>query len=144
MNEIRKISGSIILKGMCLVLALIISNSLFAAGTMASADCGMKCCCQTGPTGMPHHTQRQMRSSIGFCNEVPLSPCGLQSTQPYKLPEVIPVSCCGLHHVVFGPSVILSDSFSGSRNSSGNIIFLPADQRYNSPPLYLQNHAYLI
>jgi hypothetical protein len=144
MNGIRKISSSIILKGMCFALAFIISNSLFAAGTMAAADCGMKCCCQTGPTGMPHHTQKQVQSSIAFCNEVPLSPCGLQSTRPYNLPEVIPVSYCSLRHVVFGPSAISSDSFRGSRYFSGNIIFQPADQRYNLPPLYLQNHAYLI
>jgi hypothetical protein len=117
---------------------------LFAAGTMASADCGMNCCCQAGPAGMQHQPQKQMRSLIGCCSEVPLSPCGLQSTLPYKLPEVIPASCHGFHHVVFGPAAVLSGSFSASRNSSGSVIFLPADQRYISPPLYLQNHSYLI
>jgi len=139
MTKKRAGSGSIIWKAVCLALALITGGSLFATGIMASAGCGMKCCCQTGPMGTHPNAERQMRSSMGCCsNEVPLNPCDLQSGQPNGLPEFIPAE------VTFGPAVILSDSCSDSRSFSGIFTFQFADQKFKTPPLYLQKHEFLI
>jgi hypothetical protein len=138
-------TGSIIWKAMCLALALITGGSLFATGIMASGGCGMKCCCQTGPMGTHPNAERQMRSSMGCCsNGVPLNPCDLQSAQPNDLPEFIPAASGGFHQVPFGPAVILSDSCSDSGSSSGIITLKFTDQKFKTPPLYLQKHEFLI
>ncbi|UCD79220.1 MAG: hypothetical protein JSW26_28110 [Desulfobacterales bacterium] len=132
------------MKAICIALVLITGGSLFATGIMASGGCGMKCCCQTGPMGMQPNTERQIRSLMGCCKGVALNPCELQSALPYEPPDVIAASCCGPLQVTFGPAVILSDSFSESRNCGGNFIFQMADQKFKVPPLYLQNRSYLI
>jgi hypothetical protein len=137
-------SASIVLKAVCLVLALITGGSIFATGIMASADCGMKCCCKSVPTDMQHKAQRQMRSSMDCCSGITLNSCDLQAAQPYKLPEVIPASCCGAHHAAFGPAVALYDYFSDGRYTGGIFAYQQLEQIFTPPPLYLQNHSYLI
>jgi hypothetical protein len=144
MNNKRTGSGSIILKAMCLALALMTGGSVFATGIMASADCGMKCCCKSVPTDMQHKAQRQMRSSMDCCSGITLNPCDLQATQPYKFPEVIPASCRGPHHVAFGPAVALCEYFIDGRYTGGIFTFQQLEQIFTPPPLYLQNHSYLI
>jgi hypothetical protein len=144
MNKTRTGSGAIILKAMCLALALITGSSIVATGMMAAAACGMKCCCQSVASDMQHEAQGQVRSSMGCCPGIALNACDLEAAQPYRLPEIIPASCCGTHQVTFGPTVILYDYFSDGRNASGNFTFQPFDQMFTSPPLYLQNHVYLI
>ena len=137
-------SASIVLKAVCLVLALITGGSIFATGIMASADCGMKCCCRSLPIDMQHKVQRQLRSSVNCCSGITLNPCDLQSSQPYKLPEVIHASCRGPLHAASGPAVALCHYFSNGRYSSGIFTFQQLEQIFTQPPLYLQNRSYLI
>ena len=144
MYKNRTGSGSIMLKAVCLALAFVTGGTFFAAGVMASGGCGMKCCCQIGPSGMHHGTESQMRSLMGCCSRISLNPCGLQSTPRHKFPEMIPASCCGLRHVSIGPALVLSDSYNGIRHAGGYLIFQFADQKFNPPPLYLQYHSYRI
>ena len=144
MNRNRTESGSVVLKAMCLVLALIIGGSMLVSGVMASADCGMGCCCNIAAPNMHHGLQKQMRSSMNYCSSIPLKSCDLQSSRPFELPQVIPASCCGLHHIAFGPAVVVNESLSDAHKSGENYILQLADPTFNSPPLYLKNHSYII
>ena len=144
MNRNRTGSTSFDIKVMCLALAFMIGGSMLATGLMAAADCGMQCCCQIAPPRMHHSAQKQMRSSMYCCSSIPLKACDLQSARPYELPQVIPASCCGLHHIAFGPAVVINEDVSNGHNSGENYIFQLADPTFNSPPLYLKNHSYII
>jgi len=146
MKKYRTGSKSIIFKAVCLLLAVISGGSVFATGAMASAGCGMKCCCplQTVPADKHHNSEMQVRSSSGCCSGLPLNACDLQAAPPYRLPEVVPAACCGPHQAASGPAVIPGDNFIGSRNSSGYFLFQQLHQVFTPPPLYLQNHSYLI
>ena len=135
---------SIMLKAVCTALVLILGGSLFAAGVMGSVGCGMKCCCQTGPTPMQSSAEKQMRSAIGCCSGVPLSPCNLQSTKPFELPDITLASCCLDLPNAYGPTGILIDSNDNGQNLSGNFLSQVLDPKFNSPPLYLQNLSFLI
>jgi hypothetical protein len=117
---------------------------LFAAGVMGSGGCGMKCCCQTGPTHMQPSAERQMRSPMGCCAGVPLRPCDIQSAPPYQLPEIILAACCGDLPTAGGPTAILTDSNDNRRNLGGNFISQVLDPKFNSPPLYLKKLSFLI
>ena len=144
MNKTAIGPRSILLKAVCAVLALILGGSLFAAGVMGSDGCGMKCCCQTGPTHMQPSAERQMRSPMGCCSGVPLRPCDIQSAQPHQLPEITLAACCGGLPCAGGPTGILTDSNDNRRNLGGNSISQVLDPKFNSPPLYLQKLSFLI
>jgi hypothetical protein len=135
---------SILLKAVCTVLALILGGSLFAAGVMGSDGCGMKCCCQTSPTHMQPSAEQQMRSQMDCCSGNPLSPCDIQSAQPFELPEIIPASCCRDLFSANGPTIISTETNDKMLNPGGNFISQILDPKFNSPPLYLQKLSFLI
>ncbi len=144
MNKISHSTRSIMLKAVCTAMVLILGGSLFAAGVMGSEGCGMKCCCQTGPTHMQPSAQKQMRAPMGCCSGVPLSPCDLQSAKPFELPEIILASCGDGLFYTGGASVILTDASDKSQNPGAKFIVQALDPKFNSPPLYLQNLSFLI
>jgi len=144
----RKISTgyrSMMLKAVCISLALILGGSLFATGLMASGGCGMKCCCQVGPpTNMQPSAEKQLRSQMGCCSGAAARSCDLQSAQPFELPDVISASGGRFHSDGFGPAVSLVKIFDGRLASGGGSIFLRSEQKFRSPPLYLQKLSLLI
>jgi hypothetical protein len=144
MNKISAGTRSIMLKAVCTTLVLIFGGSLFAAGVMGSDGCGMKCCCQTGPTHMQPSAEKQMRSQMGCCSGVPFNPCDIQSAKLSELPEIILVSCCGDGPYADRPTVILSDDNDNKQNFGANFISQVLDPQFNSPPLYLQKLSFLI
>jgi hypothetical protein len=144
MNKISTGIRSILLKAVCTAVVLILGGSLFAAGVMGSGDCGMKCCCQTGPTHIQPSAEEQMRAPLGCCSGVPLSPCDLQSTKPFELPDITLASCCIELPNAGGPTGILTDANDNGQHLSGNFIFQVLDPEFNSSPLYLQNLSFLI
>lgn len=144
MNKISTSTRSIMLKVVCTAMVLILGGSLFAAGVMGSDGCGMKCCCQIGPTHMPPSAEKQMRSPMGCCSGVPLSPCDLQSANPFELPDITLASCCIDLPNAGGSTGILAVSNDNRQNLSGNFISQVLDPKFNAPPLYLQNLSFLI
>jgi hypothetical protein len=143
MKKYRTGSGSIILKAICISLALFTGSSIFAAGVMASGGCGMKCCCQTfAPEMQP--PEMRMQSSMGCCSGVQPNACDLQPAPVHKLPEIVQVVHCRAHlRAASGPAAIVP-FFIGSRDCYGNLLLQPHDQIFAPPPLYLQNHSFLI
>jgi len=144
MNKIPSGNNSIMLKAVCTALVLIFGCSLLAVGAMESHGCGMKCCCQSGPTSMQPLAEKQMRAPMGCCSGVPLSPCDLQSTKPLELPEMVLASSRdNISHVGGGP-VILADVNPKSHNSGAKFMVQVLDLKLNPPPLYLSNLSFLI
>jgi hypothetical protein len=125
-------------------MILILGGSLFAAGAMVSDGCGMKCCCQTGPSNMQPSAEKQMRSPMGCCSGVPLSPCNLQSNKPFELPDITLAACCVDLPNADGPTGIIADANDNGQNLSGNFISQVQNPKFNSLPLYLQNLSLLI
>ena len=144
MNKIPTGTRSILLKAVCTALVLILGGSLFAAGVMGSDGCGMKCCCQTGPTHMQSTAEQQIQSPMGCCSGVPLSPCDIQSGRPFELPEIILAACCNDISNAGGSAVIISETSDRRQNSDFNIFSQVLDPKFNSPPIYLQNLTFLI
>jgi len=144
MNKTSTGKRSILLQAVCTAMVLILGGSLFAAGVMGADGCGMKCCCQTGPTHMQPSAEKQMRAPMGCCSGVPLSPCDLQSAKPFELPEIILSSCCDDLSHTGGASVILTGASDKSQNTGGKSIVQILDPKFNSHPLYLQNLSFLI
>jgi hypothetical protein len=135
---------SIMLKAVCTALVLILGGSLFASGIMGSDGCGMKCCCQTGPTHMQPPAEKQMRSPMGCCSGVPLNPCDIQSAKPFDLPEIILAACCEELSNTGGSAVIISDAADRMQKPGINFISQVLDPKFDSPPIYLQNLSFLI
>lgn len=144
MNKIPTGKRSIMLKAVCTAMVLILGGSLFAAGVMGSDGCGMKCCCQSGPTHMQPSAETQMRAPMGCCSGVPLSPCDLQSAKPFELPEIVLASSRADLSSVGGPSVILTDVIHKSQNTGAKFNVQALDPKFHSPPKYLQNLSFLI
>ena len=144
MNKVSANTRSIMLRAVCTALALVLGGSLFAAGALGSDGCGMKCCCQTSPVPMQPAAESQMRSPLGCCSGVPLSPCDLQSALPFDLPEMVLTSCCVDLPLVSGQAVILPDSYFDWLNRGGVFIPQVLSPQFNSPPLYLQKLSFLI
>lgn len=133
------------MKAICVSLAIFTGSNIFAAGIMASGGCEMKCCCQTFAAEMQHTPGMRMQSSMGCCSGVQPSACDLQPTPAHKLQEFVPTVHCRPHlRVASGTAVMLQDLFIGGRNFNGNFLLQPLDQIFALPPLYLQNHSYLI
>ena len=144
MNKIPTGKKSIMLKAVCTALVLIFGCSLFAAGAMGSDGCGMKCCCQSGPTHMQPSAEKQMRAPLGCCSGVPLSPCDLQSAKPLELPEIILASSRDNISHVGGAPVTLTDVNRKSQNPGAKFMVQVPDLKLNPPPLYLAYLSLLI
>jgi hypothetical protein len=133
------------LKAVCISLAFSLGGSLVATGLMASGGCGMKCCCQVGPPmDMQPAAEKQMRSQMGCCSGAAARPCDLQSARPFELPAAVSVSSGRFHPHAFGLAVIPIETFGGRLISCGDSIFLRSEQKFRSPPLYLQKLSLLI
>ena len=144
MNKITTITRLILLKTVCTVMVIILGGSLFAAGALGTGGCGMKCCCQTGSAHLQPAAGQQMQSPTGCCTGIPLNPCDLQSTNPFELPEIVLAVCSDDFSKAGGPAAALTDA-NGRRQSPGtDFISQVMDPKFNSPPLYLQNLAFLI
>lgn len=144
MNKISTSARSIMLKVVCTAMVIILGGSLFAAGAMGAEGCGMKCCCQTGLSHMQSSAEKQMRSPMGCCAGVPLSPCDIQAARPLELPEIILASSCDYLHEVGGTAVMINPAGDERKNSGAKFISQVLDPKFNSPPLYLQNLSFLI
>ncbi|NNL76819.1 MAG: hypothetical protein HKO68_10835 [Desulfobacterales bacterium] len=144
MNKVSANTRSIMLRAVCTALALVLGGSLFAAGALGLDGCGMKCCCQTSPVTMLPAAESQIRSPMGCCSGVPLSPCDLQPAQPFELPEII--LAAGYVHLPIGggTTAILADSYNDWLNRGGVFISQVLSPKFNSPPLYLQKLSFLI
>ena len=144
MNKATAITKTIILKAVCTALVFILGGSLFAAGAMGSDGCGMKCCCQTGPTHVQPAAGQQMQSPMGCCSGVPLSPCDIQSGRPFELPEIILAACCDDLSKAGWSAVILPDGIDRRSKTGLNYFSQALDLKVSSPPIYLQNLSFLI
>ena len=144
MKKISTSNKSTMLKAVCTAMVLILGGSLFASGVMGSDGCGMKCCCQTGPTRMQPSAEKQMRSPMGCCSGVPLSPCDIQSAKPFQLPEITLASCCKDLPHAGGSTVIFTDANDHRLNPGISFISQNLDPQIKSPPIYLHNLSFLI
>ena len=144
MNKIPTGTRSIMLKAVCAALVLTFGGSLFAAGVMGSDGCGMNCCCHTGTTHMQPTAEKKVRSPMGCCAGVPLSPCDIQSAKPFELPEIILASCYDELSKAGGSAVILPDAIGRMPETGLNYLSQVLDLKFNSPPIYLQNLTFLI
>ncbi len=144
MNKLSTRFKSSFHKGVCTVLIVILGGSLFAAGALGANNCGMECCCKTGPTHMQPGTEKQIRSQIGCCSAVPLSPCDLQSANPLELPEFTMASGYWNYPYANGILDVVDNSPTTNPNSDGNSISQILEPQFNPPPLYLQKLTFLI
>ena len=144
MNKTSANKRSIMLKAVSTALILILSGSLFAAGAMGSDGCGMTCCCQNSPTRTQFAAEKQMRSPMGCCSGVPLSPCDLQSSRPIELPDIISATCCIDLPNTGAPTGLSTVSNVLGQNLNGNLISQQQEPAFISPPLFLQNLSFLI
>jgi hypothetical protein len=136
--------SSLVHKTVCVALVLILGAGLFATGALGGDGCGMKCCCRTGLTDMQPTADSQMRSPMGCCSGVPLSPCDLQSAEPFELPEIVLDSYRGDLPNAAGPMIVFADFHSNRQHSDGNFTFQVLDPTIKSPPIYLQKLSFLI
>jgi len=144
MNKNSTSAKSLMLKALCTAMVIVLGGSLFAAGAMGSEGCGMTCCCQTAANHMQSSAEKQMRSPMGCCAGVPLSPCDIQAAGPLELPEVILASSFGNFHDAGGPSAVINPAADERKTSGAKFISQVLDPKFNSPPLYLQNLSFLI
>jgi len=136
---------SMMMKAVCISLALILGGSVFATVLLASGGCRVKCCCQAGPPmNIQLAVEKQIRSQMGCCSGFAARPCDLKSIRHFELP-VIASSCSGRFHPgAFGPALTPVETFDSRLNSGGDSIFLCSEQKFRSPPLYLQKVSLLI
>ena len=144
MNKRVHGTRSNMLKGVCTAMIIVLGASLFAAGAMGSDGCGMKCCCQTGPSNIKAQAEIQMRSPMGCCSGLALNPCDLQSARPIKLPEITRSSCCWQISHVDGATITFSELNEPGLNIGSKSLSQLLDPNFNPPPLYIQKLSFLI
>jgi len=144
MNKNTAGIGSIMLKGICVALTLVLGVSLFAAGAIAESRCGKKCCTQSSPMDMHHSKGNPKPSSAGFCNGNPMVPCDLETGQSSELPEFILSAAGGGQPNTVGPAGIATGSPTGKHNFGGYEIYQLLREKSRSAPKYLQNLSLLI
>ena len=144
MNKMIIGKRSTMRRAVCTVMILFLGAGLFGGAAIGSGGCGIKCCCQTGPSHMKSSAEMQMRSPMGCCSGGTISPCDLQGAKPADLPDpaltqgqASPLNACGSALSV----VALNDN---GRQKSRNVISQTLDPKFNSPPLYLQKLSFLI
>jgi hypothetical protein len=134
----------LLIKAICIGLALTFGTSLIVTGVMANSDCGMKCCCLSKPMTRQHTTQEQIRSSMGCCDQNPITPCDIASGNKRRSLG-IDLACinCSLTDAA-AASVIPADEFIDLYDFRGHTFDQFARKKFPSPPLYLQNLSFLI
>jgi len=143
MNKVGS-GNRLLIKAICIALALTFGASLIATGVMANSGCGMKCCCLSQPMPRHHSTQEQIRSSVGCCDQNPIAPCDIASGNKRKL-NVINLACtnCSLTDAT-AAAINPSDEFIDLYEFRGPAFDQFAREKFRSPPLYLQNLSFLI
>jgi len=144
MNRVAP-ANRLLIKTICLALALTFGASLIATGVMADSGCGMKCCCLRQPMTRHHAPQEQIRPSGGCCNRTPpLFPCDIASGNKIEL-HGINLACrnCSLTAAA-SAAAILSDELIDLYGFRGHAFNQFAREQFRPPPLYLQNLSFLI
>jgi hypothetical protein len=136
--------GSIMLKGICIALTLVLGVSLFAGGAIAESRCGKKCCTQSSPMDMHHSKGKTKPASAGFCNGDPMVPCDLETGQSSELPEFILSSAGGEQLNNGGSTGIAPGSLTDKHDFRGNDYYQFVPENSRSAPIYLQNSSILI
>lgn len=140
----RVVSGNrLILKAICLGLALTLGASLMAAGAMAVLGCGMKCCCLSEPTTRHHAPKEQIRSSMDCCSGSSQMPCDLVAASEVQLPEISLTSSARHQPTGVGPAGHISDGWIDRHGFRGHAFAHRAQDKFRPPPLYLQNLSFL-
>ena len=134
----------LLIKAICIALALTFGASLIATGVMANSDCGMKCCCLSEPMTRHQTTQEQIRSSMDCCSGSSQMPCDLVSATELRLPEITLVSSAGHLPTVAGSTGNFFDDLIDRHDSRGHAVDQFTREKFRSPPLYLQNLSFLI
>jgi hypothetical protein len=137
-------SKSLLLKAVCLAMVIVLGAGMFGAGAMASADCGMTCCCHSDARHMQSSAEMQMRSPMGCCTGTPLKSCDLQSSTPFELPEITMASSNWDLPNAGGSTVVLSGSNDYRQSIGSKTLSQVLDPNFDSPPLYLQKLNFLI
>ena len=144
MNKNTAGIGSIMLKGICVALTLVLGVSLFAAGAIAESRCGKKCCTQSSPMDMHHSKGELIPLSAGFCNGDPMIPCDLEAGQSSVLPEFILCSAGGNPPNTVGSAGTNAGFLTDRHDHRGNYDYQFVRENSQSAPLYLQNSSILI
>ena len=144
MNKMTTGKRSTMRKAVCTVMILLLCAGIFGGAAMGSGGCGIKCCCQTGPSHMKSSAVMQMRSQMGCCSGGILNPCDLQGTEPVELPELVltPLRENPLNSDDSTPSLPSINDYGQQKNKK--TISQTQDAQFNSPPIYLQKLSFLI
>ena len=144
MNKVAS-GNRLLIKAICLALALTFGASLIATGVMANSGCGMKCCCLSQPMTRHQATQEQIRSSKGCCSgSSQQMPCDLVSASELRLPEITLASSAGHLPTVAGSTDSFSEDLIDRYGFRGHAFDQVMQEKFRSPPLYLQNLSFLI
>jgi len=137
-------ANRLLIKAICLALALTFGASLIATGVMADSGCGMKCCCLSRPMTQHQAPQEQIRSSGGCCNQTPLLPCDIASGNKLELHgiKLASTNCSSTDSA--SAAAVLSDEFIDLYGFRGFEFDPFTRQKFRPPPLYLQNLSFLI
>jgi hypothetical protein len=131
-------------KAICMVLALTFGASFIATGVMASAGCGMACCCLSEPMTQHRTTREQIRASMGCCSGSSQMPCDLVSATEFRLPEMTLTPSAGHLPTAAGSTGGFSDDLADRCGFRGQAFDQFARKTFRSPPLYLQHLSFLI
>ena len=133
-----------LIRAICIALTFTFGASLFATGLLASAGCGLKCCCHSKPMTRHQAPQEQIRSFMGCCAGSSQMPCDLASATELQLPEITLASSTGHIQAAVGPTGTISGVLTDRHDFRGHVFDQIAREKLRSPPLYLQNLSFLI
>ena len=134
----------LVVKAICMTLALTFGVGFIATGVMANPGCGMKCCCLSKPMTRHHTDQAQIRSSMGCCSGASQMPCDLVPATERRLPEITLASSAGYIPTAAGETGTFYDDLIDRYGLRGHAFDQFAREKFRSPPLYLQNLSLLI
>jgi hypothetical protein len=143
MNKVA-FGNRLLIKAICIALALTFGASLIATAVMANSGCGMKCCCLSAPLTRQHITQEQISASMDCCSGSSQRPCDLVSATELRLSEITLASSTGHLPTVTGLTGNFSEDLIDRYGFRGHAFDQIAREKFRSPPLYLQNLSFLI
>ncbi len=144
MNYVGTIIHRTLFRAICIAMVIIIGGSLFSAGAMNAADCGMQCCCKVNSMNMQSLADKSMRSMNGCCSGDEVRPCDIQNAKPYELP---PMSLAFCYTDVFsadGNAAALTGTTDIQIRYKGQFFSQDLEPNFRPPPLYLQQLSFLI
>lgn len=131
----------VMLKAVCIFVALFLCGNLFANRITAYGDCSRDCCCQSS---MQYYSEKPVQSPVGCCSKASQKPCDMQSTEPFSSPEVVSVCNSVFHLDVFDLTTARVSIDGDPINSGDNLFFHSISQKARSPLLFIQNQSFLI